>query len=107
MDVNNLQRLVDLITKLVSEANERLGKQPDWSKDRAGYHDYEQRRRAEMESIKAHLTEREGARFSYRPGYEAAVKLAGIRSSCTGGEWGLLSNWKNAARMRIQREAGR
>lgn len=106
MDVKNLRRLVDLISQLEHEAKERLGKQPDWAADRDGYHAYEDRRRKEMEAIKAHLTEHEGARFGRRPGYEVSVALAGIRSSCTGGDWGLLGNWKQAARMRIQREGG-
>lgn len=107
MDTTNLRRLVDLISRLEREANERLGNQPDWSTDRAGYHAYEQRRRDEIEAIKAHMTGQEGARLSRKPGYDVSVTLAGIRSSCTGGDWGLLRNWKQAARTRIQREGGR
>lgn len=106
MDATNLRRLVDLISQLEREAGERLGKQPDWASDRDGYFAYEKRRREEIEKIKTHLTEREGARFGRKPGYDVSVTLAGIRSSCTGGDWGLLRNWKQAARMRIQREGG-
>lgn len=104
MDVKNLRRLVDLISQMESEANERLGKQPDWSTDRDGYHAYDRLRHAEISAIKGHLTNKEGARFSRKPGYDVSVTLAGIRSSCTGGDWGLLRNWKQAARMRIRRE---
>lgn len=105
MDSRELQRLVDLIGKLVREADERLGERPDWSADREGWRAYDDHRNAEMRVIKAHLTSKEGARFSHRPAYEASMKLAGIRTSCTGGEWGLLRNWQSAARRRVQQEA--
>lgn len=97
----NLTRLVDLIDRLVREADERCGARPDWFSDRAGYAAWDKRRREELEAIKGHLTSREGARFSSRPAYECALKLAGIRSSCTGGEWGVLQNWQAAARRKI------
>ncbi len=101
IDTQNLHRLIDLVTKLMADAHARLGDQPDWSSDREGYHAYDRRRREEMEAIKAHLTEHEGARFSRKPGYDVAVTMAGIRSSCTGGDWGLLSNWRRAAATKL------
>ena len=100
-DTDNLQRLIDLITRLMADATARLGERPDWSKDRDGYHAYDRRRDTEMEGIKAHLTEQEGARFSRKPGYDVSMKMAGIRSSCTGGDWGLLSNWRRAAAVKL------
>lgn len=99
MDVNNLQRLINVVSGLLKVAHEELGHQPDWSAAREGYHAYERRRREEMAAIKRHLMEREGARFSTKPGYDVSMTLAGIRSSCTGGDWGLLTNWQ-----RIRRE---
>lgn len=63
MDTENLQRLIGLVTKLMADADARLGDRPDWLMHRGGYHAYDRRRDAEMEAIKAHLTEHEGARF--------------------------------------------
>jgi hypothetical protein len=41
----------------------------------------------------------EHARF--KDGNEASLTLAGIRSSCTAGTHGLLMNWRNAARRKL------
>lgn len=38
----------------------------------------------------------------YRAGDPRSLKLAGIRTSCTCGDKGLLSNWINAASRRIE-----
>lgn len=103
----NLTRLVALIDRLVREADERCGARPDWFSDRAGYAAWDKRRREELEAIKAHLTSHEGARFSSRPAYECALKLAGIRSSCTAGEWHVLQNWQAAARRKIEQGAAK
>ena len=98
----NLTRLVALIDRLVREGGPRCGERPDWPAHRARLAAWEKRPGEEPEAIKAHLASHEGARFSRRPGYECAVKLAGIRSSCTGGEWGVLRNWQTAARRKIE-----
>lgn len=100
--MSELERLVELIDRLVSEAEACLGEQPDWLTDRGGYHRHEGQRRLELEAIQKRLTEQEAARFTKKPGYESAVRLAGIRASCTGGEWGALRNWQNAARRKIE-----
>ena len=103
----NLTRLVALIDRLVREADQRCGARPDWFSDRAGYAAWDKRHSEELAAIKAHLTSQEGARFSRRAGYECALKLAGIRSSCTGGEWGVLRNWQAAARRKIVQGAAK
>lgn len=42
-----------------------------------------------------------GARITDDRGAGRAMTLAGIRSSCTGGMFGLVRNWQNAARRKI------
>lgn len=51
------------------------------------------------------LVEREGAKISGTAWGGYALKLGGIRTSCTSGYQGLLTNWMAAARRRMAVQA--
>lgn len=91
-DPRELQRLIDLIDlRVAAVPPQDTGYDLDtW---RAHWNAGEQ--------ILQDLVEQEGARYVRGTGDASALKLAGIRTSCTGGQFGLLSNWQNAARKKI------
>lgn len=66
----------------------------DWKKHDAG-----------IAAAIARLEKNEGARF--KDGSEAQLKMAGVSTTCTGGRHGLLRNWQNAARRKIDQHAER
>lgn len=52
-------------------------------------------------AILKELASSEGATFS-DAGNDYSLRLAGIRSTCTHGHFGLLRNWQASARRRLQ-----
>ncbi len=52
-------------------------------------------------AILAELASKEGASFN-DTGNDYSLRLAGIRSTCTHGHFGLLRNWQASARRRIE-----
>ncbi|YBV97554.1 hypothetical protein M1D80_11940 [Phyllobacteriaceae bacterium JZ32] len=82
---DELQRLIAIIDRKLEET-ELIRKSQDWK------HIHEA-----AERIAAELAAETGAKFGRH--YDAyTIKLAGIRSSCTSGIFGLLANWRAAAR---------
>lgn len=47
------------------------------------------------------LVEDHGARFSLSGAHEYRLTLAGVTTTCTSGEWGLMTNWLNAASRKL------
>lgn len=97
MDVENLQRLIDLIDSKVAE----LPAFPslDQSADRW---EAMKRRSAAVDVIMGELATAEGAKIRTDGSWEGAMlKLAGIRCTCTQGSEGVLRNWQAAARKKI------
>ena len=60
-------------------------------------------RRVAGETILRDLSSSEGASFAER-GHDYSLRLAGVRSTCTSGHFGLLRNWMSSARRRIAEE---
>ncbi len=88
---HDLQRLIDLIDQRLAAIP-----QADW-RDDAGWRASQAAQRQILEDLKVS----EGA--SYRDdGLGCALKLAGIRTTCTAGASGVLTNWQAAARRRLQ-----
>lgn len=58
----------------------------------------------ELDAFILRLVDEEGGRHSNSNGAEVLL-LAGVRTSCTTGPAGLLRNWQNAARRKIEARA--
>lgn len=52
------------------------------------------------------LVSEHGAKFRAGVADAYRLSLAGVSSSCTSGEWGLMSNWLTAARRKLANLAG-
>lgn len=101
IDVAELQRLIAFIDVLVAGAQAELGPRPDWSAGIDVSMEYSGRKRKAGEQVIRTLIHKEGARVRRQAPYGRWLKLAGVQTSCTGGDWGLLRNWQNAARRYI------
>lgn len=102
----NLHRLINLVDALLTGLDEKLGAQPAW--DNSSYEarlEYWRAEHAALDTLRDRLAETEGARFYHQPPDGHAIRMGGIRSSSTSGWRGALTNWQNAARRRIQKEA--
>lgn len=93
-EAGNLARLVERIDR-------DLASLPD-----GGDHSYADRekweaRQAAVRAIVDGLVSDEGARYRAGVADGYVLNLAGIRTSCTGGEHGLLTGWCRRARQRI------
>lgn len=86
--MENLSRLVGLIDDKIAAAGDR------------NTMSYGQQRNI-GHSILVELASAEGATFQ-DAGNDYSLRLAGIRSTCTHGHFGLLRNWQASARRRIQ-----
>ncbi len=100
--IAELERLIDLVDHTL----DKWPPMPPWNND----HSFEERERqrkdyyAECDRLVAELTSETGAKIDgSRPWEGCRISLAGIKSSCTGGTYGLLHNWKGAARRRIEK----
>jgi len=94
MEKQNLERLIGVI-------DSKLAAIPD-----AGYTDHDawrRRQRALDDALRAVVDDEKGTANTQADA--ATLKLAGIRTSATGGSLALLRNWQNAARRRINQIA--
>lgn len=91
-----LNRLIPIVSNALFKAKAASG-------GFAGGEQYPAWRRRHDDAIAALVREleREGAAFTYRPPHDHAVRLAGIRSSSTGGSFGAVGNWLTAARKKL------
>lgn len=97
-----LRRLIHLIDVSIEKALADLGPRPDFNIEHSGtYFAWRRREQAAYRGIVQHLVDHHGGRFTERPPDGNALKLAGIRTTCTSGPAGLLRNWQNAARRRL------
>ncbi|MBY2992470.1 hypothetical protein HF272_13630 [Rhizobium leguminosarum] len=88
----------NLLDRLIQIIEEKQAAVPALNNDWVSG-DY-RRHTAAAEQILDELVAEEAAKVSRR--HDAmTLKLAGIKTSCTSGAWGLLANWKNAAQRRI------
>jgi len=96
LDVAELKRLIE-------DIDLRLCLVPDWI-----YEDRESWKRhdAALGKIIDHLVENEQAAFRPASFGAYSLRLAGVRTSCTSGEHGLLKNWIIAARRAIDQAEG-
>lgn len=101
----NLNRLIHRIDELLQAIDAEIGPRPSWGgsdfQERVAYW---KREEAAHTKMRAQLSREEGARFYHNPPDGHAMKLAGVRSSCTSGWHGLFRNWQNAAVRRITKE---
>lgn len=95
-EVRELERLARLVQRKLIDANDEVGDLPS-----SRYHEWRQRRDRADAGLMSFFVSRAGAKFTSRPGGEFTVKMAGIRSSSTGGWSAALRNWQTAAEKRI------
>lgn len=106
----NPERIADL-ERLISVIDQELAHAPaypDWHNgdtfeqrdaDRRAYHQA-------MDAIVERVVRDHGARFNPSAAGASTIRIAGIQSSCTSGNHGLLRNWQAAARRRIEKLKG-
>lgn len=97
--IDELERLIGVIDAKVAAA-------PPYPKEWNAPGADEQRKAhsAAGDRILAELRDEEGAKGSGSKPWEGAkIRMAGVASSCTGGAFGLLSNWQAAARKKIEK----
>lgn len=66
--------------------------------------DYWEAHRAHSEAgrkVVQRLVDELGGRFSLTGAHDHRLTLAGVSTSCTSGEWGLITNWLRAARRKL------
>lgn len=85
--MNNLTRLICLIDEKIARAGDRQAM--TFAQARYAGH-----------SILQDLAKAEGASFQ-DTGNDYSLRLAGIRSTCTHGHFGLLTNWQASARRHV------
>ncbi|WP_428429507.1 hypothetical protein [Pararhizobium sp.] len=85
--MNNLTRLINLIDEKIANAGDRQTMTSAQTRH-AGH------------AILRELAASEGASFQ-DSGSDYSLRLAGVRSTCTHGHFGLLGNWKASARRQI------
>lgn len=107
---SDLDRIADL-ERLISVIDQELAQAPaypDWHNgdtfeqrdaDRRAYHQA-------MDAIVDRIVKGHGARFNPSAAGASTLRIAGIQSSCTSGNQGLLRNWQAAARRRIEKLKG-
>ncbi|MCO5083367.1 MAG: hypothetical protein M9955_17135 [Rhizobiaceae bacterium] len=95
-DIRELQRLARLVQQKLIDADDEIGDLPS-----SRYHEWRQRRDRADAGLMSFFVSRAGAKFTSRPGGEFTVKMAGIRSSSTGGWSAALRNWQTAAHKKI------
>ena len=98
MDMKNLQRLIVRIDELIPEEQAENGLYMTYEEFKA--------HQRKLDAAVHRLVEEEAAKRGQSSGADT-LTMAGIRTSSTGASIGLLRNWQNAARRRIQREGGR
>lgn len=102
--IENFERLIKLIDEKVAAAP-AFPRGPGFGSDEARKAYW-----AAGDRILEELAIEEGATFDGSRAWEGGrLKLAGIKTSCTAGSFGLLSNWQHAARRKIaklRQEAG-
>lgn len=98
--MSNLSSIISHIETRLSEVEQAFATE----EAAAGYLSYERfrQREAAYREIVHSLTETHSARV--REGEPASLALAGIRTSCTQGPRGLLSNWLGRARKQVEAE---
>ncbi|WP_440411099.1 hypothetical protein [Neorhizobium petrolearium] len=89
--IENLERLIGVVDAVMAAL-------PEYD-----YRDYETSRayHRAAEAAIAKLAEKESGRVKLQ-GDAASLRLGGLRSTATGGAVGLMRNWQNAARTRIE-----
>lgn len=95
--MSDLQRLIDLV-------DEKLAALPKLNSrsTSAEWRDHGVR----LVDVVCDLEEKEGARENGDYGRGYRLTMAGVTATCTSGRHGLLRNWQNAARKRLEKEQG-
>lgn len=93
--------MTDNLERLIKRIEDGLAALPDGGD--YSYADQEKwvARQAALRNLIETLVMEEGARFRAGVADAYVLNLAGIRTSCTGGEHGLLTGWCRRARQRI------
>lgn len=92
----NLRRLIALVGEKIEVHNEACGKF-----NHNDYAAWRERCRVADRELKAFFIQEADARFTHPRGDEHAVRMAGIRSTATGGWASALGNWKRAAEKKL------
>jgi hypothetical protein len=106
VDIARLGRLIDRIGTLVEEAQQSVGPRPAWSAKLGDRLEWDGKDRKASAAIIRLLVEEEGATFAGSAGGDSTLTIAGVRTSCTAGAWGLLRNWQTAAWRNINAAGG-
>lgn len=104
--MSDLQTIIDDIDRHLAELEGELGPMPGPFATSERRDAWWARHNHGIERIKGALSSAHGAKFRLHGSCEHAVRIAGIRSTCTAGLIGALRNWQAAARRRMEKEKG-
>lgn len=93
-----LKDAIAIVQRIHDEARAAHPMPADGWTDRAGWQHHIDAGKNALER----LASEHGAAVRHGGADATTLRLAGVSSSCTGGTWGVMTNWLNAARRKLQ-----
>lgn len=93
--------LITIVRVALDRIEDECGPQPKFSEATFEERDGWWRKREAAFAVARKRLEEEGAAFSHKAAHDHFIRLAGIRSSSTGGWGGAFNNWIRAAEKRV------